>query len=90
MEIADKEETTKSREEKKRTVAGSVEDKVEFEAECLKRTDMRKKRVLTIDPFTAKDLDDAISLERIPGTRIVEVGVHIADVGHGERSRSHT
>lgn len=45
-----------------------------------KRTDRRDVMVWTIDPFTAKDFDDAISVERIPqGYRL---GVHIADVAH--------
>jgi len=52
-----------------------------FEQECAAREDIRKtKRVFTIDPATAKDLDDAIHVEVIEGN-ILEVGVHIADVG---------
>jgi DIS3-like exonuclease 2 len=36
---------------------------------------------LTIDPITAKDLDDALSIEHIHET-IYEIGVHIADVSY--------
>jgi len=43
------------------------------------RRDYRSKRIFTIDPTTAKDLDDALHIEELQdGT--LEVGVHIADV----------
>jgi exoribonuclease R len=42
---------------------------------------LRQKRIFTIDPITAKDLDDALSIEKISGT-IYEIGVHIADVSY--------
>jgi exoribonuclease R len=51
------------------------------ESEIKKRLDLRKKRIFTIDPITAKDLDDALSIEKITGT-IYEIGVHIADVSY--------
>ena len=35
------------------------------ENEIKKRLDLRKKRIFTIDPITAKDLDDALSIEKI-------------------------
>lgn len=45
------------------------------------RRDYRKTRVFTIDPTTAKDLDDALHITPLPDGR-VEIGVHIADVSH--------
>ena len=45
------------------------------------RRDYRKERIFTIDPTTAKDLDDALHIKELPDGRI-EVGVHIADVSH--------
>lgn len=43
------------------------------------RADFRNVSTCTIDPFDAKDFDDALSVRTLPdGT--VEVGVHIADV----------
>lgn len=51
------------------------------EDEIKKRLDLRKKRIFTIDPKTAKDLDDALSVEHIEGS-IYEIGVHIADVSY--------
>jgi protein SSD1 len=53
-----------------------------FESETKKRHDLRHKRVFTIDPATAKDLDDAIHIDHLKDRNQVEVGVHIADVGH--------
>lgn len=45
------------------------------------RLDLRKKFILTIDPNTARDFDDALSLEKdADGNRVL--GVHIADVSH--------
>lgn len=49
--------------------------------EIAKRKDFRKHRIFTIDPTTAKDLDDALHITLMDdGT--VEIGVHIADVSH--------
>jgi len=49
------------------------------EEEILVRRDLRKERIFTIDPATAKDMDDAVSCKLLPdGTYLV--GVHIADV----------
>ncbi len=45
------------------------------------RLDLTKETVVTIDPATARDFDDAISLKRIKNGHWV-LGVHIADVAH--------
>lgn len=44
------------------------------------RVDMRNVNTLTIDPASAKDYDDALSIER--NTNGYTIGVHIADVSH--------
>ncbi len=49
--------------------------------EIPKRTDFRKALTFTIDPFDAKDFDDAISYKDL-GNGKYEIGVHIADVSH--------
>jgi len=50
-------------------------------SEIKSRLDLRERRIFTIDPITARDLDDALSIERIDGT-VYEIGVHIADVSY--------
>lgn len=50
-------------------------------AEISKRRDFRKTLTFTIDPFDAKDFDDALSFEKINENHY-EIGVHIADVTH--------
>ncbi|MCE5231418.1 ribonuclease R [bacterium] len=45
------------------------------------RRDLRHERVCTIDPATAKDFDDAISLHGVD-EHGWKIGVHIADVSH--------
>ncbi|MBO7720933.1 MAG: VacB/RNase II family 3'-5' exoribonuclease [Kiritimatiellae bacterium] len=46
-----------------------------------KRRDLRRKFIFTCDPVTARDYDDALSLEKDrAGNRVL--GVHIADVSH--------
>ena len=60
--------------------AARVED-LRLETEDAKRLDLRKKFIFTCDPVTARDYDDALSLETDrKGNRIL--GVHIADVSH--------
>ena len=45
-----------------------------------KRKDFRNELVFTIDPYTSKDLDDAIHVKVIDEkTKLLEIGVHIAD-----------
>jgi ribonuclease R len=45
------------------------------------RTDFRPWATVTVDPETARDHDDAISLDRLPGGGWL-LAVHIADVAH--------
>ncbi|KAL2316014.1 Ribonuclease II family protein [Schizosaccharomyces pombe] len=49
--------------------------------EIKKRRDLRNELIITIDPETARDLDDAVSCRAL-GNGTYEVGVHIADVTH--------
>ncbi len=49
--------------------------------EIQRRKDYRKVLTFTIDPFDAKDFDDAISFQVLENGNY-EVGVHIADVTH--------
>ena len=51
------------------------------EAEIKQRLDLRDTRIFTIDPITAKDLDDALSISRL-SEHLFEIGVHIADVSY--------
>lgn len=56
------------------------------EAECAGRDDWRDRCVLTIDPESARDYDDAISLTREKNGWVL--AVHIADVSHYVRPGS--
>ena len=49
--------------------------------EIKNRRDFRDVLTFTIDPVDAKDFDDALSIEYLKNGNI-EVGIHIADVGH--------
>ncbi|CAH8313023.1 unnamed protein product [Eruca vesicaria subsp. sativa] len=49
--------------------------------EVQRRKDLRDLCVFTIDPSTASDLDDALSVQSLPGG-FLRVGVHIADVSY--------
>lgn len=53
----------------------------QFDESIEGRTDFTKQTVITIDPKTARDFDDAISLQRLENGHW-ELGVHIADVSH--------
>ena len=57
------------------------------EAEIGKRRDFRDVLTFTIDPFDAKDFDDAISYRKLKNGNF-ELGVHIADVSHYVRPGS--
>jgi len=48
------------------------------------REDLRGELIITIDPDDARDFDDAINVERVPGGW--RLGVHIADVSHYVRT----
>src|SRR5438445_1209920 len=50
-------------------------------ADTAGRTDFRGWETVTVDPETARDHDDAISLDRLPGGGW-KLAVHIADVAH--------
>lgn len=50
-------------------------------SEMKRRMDLRGQRVFSIDPPTARDLDDALSIERLRNG-VFRVGVHIADVSY--------
>ncbi|EGD81697.1 hypothetical protein PTSG_02410 [Salpingoeca rosetta] len=47
--------------------------------ELARRRDLRHERIFSVDPLTARDLDDALSCKKLDDGSF-EVGVHIADV----------
>lgn len=51
------------------------------------RLDLRKKLIITIDPYDAKDFDDALSLDILENGNY-SLGVHIADVSHYVKENS--
>ena len=61
-------------------VAARIPDTIP-ESEIQKRKDVRNILTFTIDPFDAKDFDDAISFRPLKNGSY-EIGVHIADVSH--------
>jgi len=57
------------------------------EEDFVGRRDVRHLRVFTIDPTSARDFDDALSIEALDevdggGKKLYRVGIHIADVTH--------
>ena len=51
------------------------------QADLDRRRDVRTWRIVSIDPTTARDLDDALSIRTLANGHF-EVGIHIADVSH--------
>ena len=66
--------------------AEGISDKID-EKEYKDRRDLRDVRMVTIDGEDAKDLDDAVSIERLPNGNY-RLGVHIADVSHYVRENN--
>jgi ribonuclease R len=64
----------------------AAHERARMEEETASRADLRDLTTFTIDPFDAKDFDDAISVKKVSGPDtdgdLYEIGVHIADVSH--------
>ena len=61
--------------------AHAYEKKGISEIDYTGRRDMRKVPTCTIDPYDAKDFDDALSIKTLESGDF-EIGIHIADVSH--------
>jgi len=57
------------------------------DSDLANREDFRNKVVCTIDPYDAKDFDDALSIEELENGNF-SVGVHIADVSNYVKKKS--
>ncbi|WP_010272945.1 ribonuclease R [Paenibacillus senegalensis] len=66
--------------------AEQVPDQIS-EEELKGRRDLRGKRIVTIDGEDAKDLDDAVNVEKLPNGNYL-LGVHIADVSYYVKENS--
>lgn len=62
--------------EEVKTIASEVS-----EEECVDRRDLRDMEIFTIDGDDTRDIDDAISIEKLPNGNY-KLGVHIADVSY--------
>jgi ribonuclease R len=63
------------------TIVTHIKEETERALEKGTRRDFRDATTFTIDPYDAKDFDDALSVRTLPGG-MIEVGVHIADVSY--------